>query len=99
MTNLTQSNIEQLIHGYLSVYLNPRTTNKVFGNQAVFFQKYANDLKHPHVNDKFDIDWHLSFDVFGRFDVSEVIHLFFKELNTIYNCRNNNIDEIIVAFY
>lgn len=103
MTNLTQSDIEQLINGYLSVYLNPRTTNEVFGNQTVFFQKYANDFKNHHFNDEVEINWYLSFDIFGRFCLGEVIDLFFKEFNTILKNRSDDIDNIIVsllvAFY
>lgn len=103
MTNLTPSDIEQLINGYLSVYLNPRTTNEVFGNQTVFFQKYANDFKNRRFNDEVEINWYLSFDIFGRFRLNEVIELFFKELNTIFKNRSDDIDEIIVsllvAFY
>lgn len=103
MTNLTPSDIEQLINGYLSVYLNPRTTNEIFGNQTVFFQKYANDFKNRRFNDEVEINWYLSFDVFGCFRLNEVIELFFKELNTIFKNRSDDIDEIIVslliAFY
>lgn len=103
MTNLTQSDIEQLINGYLSVYLNPRTTNEVFGNQTVFFQKYANDFKNCHFNDEVEINWYLSFDIFGRFRLNEVIELFFQEFNTILKNRSDDIDNIIVsllvAFY
>lgn len=103
MTNLTQADIEALINGYLSVYLNPRTTNEVFGNQTVFFQKYANDFKNCHFNDEVEINWYLSFDIFGRFRLNEVIELFFQEFNAILKNRSDDIDNIIVsllvAFY